>query len=165
MGWLLSLTGLQLDLVLLSSRSSSSISLSNSRRAADEIRVSEELKAINLANLLTKSWQIPATLRDLFEPSSADKSRVQVWIDSGLLAWEPELSHRIERAFASVPEIELVRDVQALPGGEAVKNDPTVINDLLRAFDEDGLDRRSYVTVIGGGAILDAVGYAASIAQ
>ena len=36
---------------------------------------------------------------------------------------------------------------------------------MLKVFHAAGLDRRSYVVVIGGGAVLDAVGFAAAIAH
>src|SRR6202022_3179540 len=36
---------------------------------------------------------------------------------------------------------------------------------MLKVFHAAGLDRRSYVVVVGGGAVLDAVGFAASIAH
>src|SRR3954451_5056175 len=36
---------------------------------------------------------------------------------------------------------------------------------MLKVFHAANLDRRSYVVVIGGGAVLDAVGFAASIAH
>ena len=51
------------------------------------------------------------------------------------------------------------------PGGEAVKNDIHILERMLKVFHAAGLDRRSYVVVIGGGAVLDAVGFAAAIAH
>ena len=36
---------------------------------------------------------------------------------------------------------------------------------MLQAFHDADLDRRSYVVVVGGGAVLDAVGFAAAIAH
>ncbi len=55
--------------------------------------------------------------------------------------------------------------VQLVPGGESVKNDVHIIERILRCFHHADLDRRSYVVVIGGGAVLDAVGFAAAIAH
>ena len=52
-----------------------------------------------------------------------------------------------------------------VPGGEAIKNDVRGLEEMLRAFNDDDLDRRSYVVVLGGGAVLDAVGFAAAIAH
>ena len=65
----------------------------------------------------------------------------------------------------SVSGVDLTRPIEVLPGGEEIKNSPEFVDRLLQAFDDDHLDRRSYVIVVGGGAVLDAVGYAAAIAH
>jgi 3-dehydroquinate synthase len=52
-----------------------------------------------------------------------------------------------------------------VPGGEPAKNDPELVNNILEAIEAHGIDRHSYVMAIGGGAVLDMVGYAASIAH
>ncbi len=52
-----------------------------------------------------------------------------------------------------------------VPGGEAVKNDVHILERMLKVLNEADMDRRSYVVVIGGGAVLDAVGFAAAIAH
>ena len=52
-----------------------------------------------------------------------------------------------------------------LPGGERVKNDPAHAVAVQQAVNETGLDRHSYLAVVGGGALLDAVGYAAATAH
>lgn len=109
-----------------------------------------------------KDWSV---LRELFETSAGLPSRVQVWVDRGLLDWDPTLERRITELFQSAPELELTSEVKPLVGGEAVKNDPAIIDGLLMAFDQDQLDRRSYIVAVGGGAILDAVGFAAAIAH
>jgi len=71
----------------------------------------------------------------------------------------------ITQQFSQTPGIELTSPVQQLAGGEIVKNEPEVVNRLLRTIDDDNLDRRSYVVVVGGGAVLDTVGYATAIAH
>ena len=52
-----------------------------------------------------------------------------------------------------------------LPGGEQVKNDPRHVVAVQQAVNETGLDRHSYIAAVGGGALLDAVGYAAATAH
>jgi 3-dehydroquinate synthase len=52
-----------------------------------------------------------------------------------------------------------------LVGGEAVKNTSTPVKKILTLINQYDLDRRSYIIVIGGGAILDAVGFAAATAH
>ena len=52
-----------------------------------------------------------------------------------------------------------------LPGGEAVKNDPAHAEAIRRAVNDTGLDRHSYLAVIGGGALLDVGGFGAATAH
>ncbi len=52
-----------------------------------------------------------------------------------------------------------------MPGGETVKNSTHYVEQLLSLINERNLDRRSYIVVIGGGAVLDAACYAAAIAH
>ena len=52
-----------------------------------------------------------------------------------------------------------------MPGGEEIKNEIHILERMLKVFNAANLDRRSYVVVVGGGAVLDAVGFAVSIAH
>lgn len=105
-------------------------------------------------------------IAELFEHSGSSPARAQVWIDEGLCTWDPTLAGKIEALLCgSNSGVELVSPIEKLPGGEAVKNDPAIVNHLLESFNRDNLDRRSYVLVVGGGAVLDTVGYAAAIAH
>ena len=52
-----------------------------------------------------------------------------------------------------------------LPGGERVKNDPAHVEAIRRAVNDTGLDRHSYLAIIGGGALLDVGGFAAATAH
>lgn len=113
-----------------------------------------------------------STVGELFAAGeeSRARARVQVWLDEGLEDAEiartgQGLSHRLVKAFNSLPGLEMTSLPECLPGGEQVKNDPAWIERLLSAFHRDNLDRRSYVVAVGGGAVLDAVGYAAAIAH
>ena len=49
-----------------------------------------------------------------------------------------------------------------MPGGEGCKNDPALLDELQRSLVAYGIDRHSYAIAIGGGAVLDLVGYAAA---
>jgi 3-dehydroquinate synthase len=55
--------------------------------------------------------------------------------------------------------------VVVVPGGEKVKNQPRHLKQILRAINEAGLCRHSYVVAVGGGALLDVAGYAAATAH
>jgi 3-dehydroquinate synthase len=55
--------------------------------------------------------------------------------------------------------------VAVLPGGEEVKADEHLVRDVWRRIDAAHLDRHSYLLAVGGGAFLDAVGFAAATAH
>lgn len=72
---------------------------------------------------------------------------------------------RLEQNIRSDSSTKLVSDIVWIDGGEASKNSLDQIKSLLQTINEENLDRRSYIIVIGGGAVLDAVGFAAAIAH
>jgi 3-dehydroquinate synthase len=59
----------------------------------------------------------------------------------------------------------LVGDVLLLPGGEACKNNPALVQAIHQVIDAHGICRHSYLIAIGGGALLDMAGYAAATAH
>jgi 3-dehydroquinate synthase len=90
--------------------------------------------------------------------------RCAVFVDDGVLTALPDLADRIS-AYASIhaKHLKIVGGVVPVPGGERCKNDPEMIARLIEKFSELAIDRHSFVIAIGGGAVLDAVGYAAAI--
>ena len=105
-------------------------------------------------------------LADLLEPSGNSPARVQFWIDQDVADANPELKSRIRRFIdAHSDRIWMPGNIQLVPAGEAVKNDIHVLERMLKCINAADLDRRSYIIVIGGGAVLDAVGFAAAIAH
>ncbi len=105
-------------------------------------------------------------LAELLAPSGDRLARVQFWLDETLAAARPDLLDKIgefqERHRSLVVP---TGNVQLVPGGEACKNDIHILERMLKVFHAADLDRRSYVAVIGGGAALDAVGFAGTIAH
>lgn len=101
----------------------------------------------------------------LLERGDQELARVQIWLDDGLVQWKPNLIDQIQQRFHSDCRVQLVSTIRTLPGGEVVKNNPAYVDGLLREFNDHNLDRRSYILVIGGGAVLDTVGYAAAVAH
>lgn len=88
---------------------------------------------------------------------------VFVVLDQGLADAQADLEERVVsyvQAQSSVLELRAAPEL--LPGGEACKHDPRLLEWLARRFVETKLDRHATVIVIGGGAVLDAAGYAAS---
>lgn len=86
-------------------------------------------------------------------------------IDEGVLALHPTLFADIRSYLSADETVTLVADPLIVPGGEAAKNDPTLVDQIIDAVSEYGIDRHSYLVGIGGGAVLDLVGYAAAIAH
>ena len=85
-------------------------------------------------------------------------------IDAGLVSSSPAVvTDLIE--YVQANQIKLTRPPMILTGGEECKKDQTIVNEVLTAIEEDRICRHSYVLVIGGGALLDAVGFATSIAH
>ena len=105
-------------------------------------------------------------LAKVLEPSGDRPSKVQFWVDEHVGNARPDLKTKL-RAFAHdhADRVELAGNIQVAPGGEAVKNDIHILERMLKVFHAANLDRRSYVVVVGGGAVLDAVGFAAAIAH
>ncbi len=105
-------------------------------------------------------------LLNLLEQSGTQPARVQFWVDEFVAQAQPALVEKLE-AFAAehAERVQLAGNVQIVPGGETIKNDIHILERMLKCFNAANLDRRSYVVVIGGGAVLDAVGFAAAIAH
>ena len=101
-------------------------------------------------------------LGELVHARSAHRPRLLPVFDQGLLDANPGLRIRAEHAFGAISPAEALEPI-TIPGGEACKTDPNVFDFLLAHMDRVRLCRHSYVVVVGGGAVLDVAGFAASI--
>lgn len=91
--------------------------------------------------------------------------RVLVVLDDHLVHCQPELKNTIQHYFENVEaEIDFRGQIE-LPGGEVVKNDRSHLKHIFEAIEQAKLCRHSYLIAIGGGAILDMVGFAAATAH
>lgn len=105
-------------------------------------------------------------LAELAEASAGGRARVAAFVDSGLVAAQPDYLERIQAYFdAHAGNLELVAPPQVLTGGEKAKQDRITLGQALEIISNAHLCRRSYVLVVGGGAVLDVVGLAASLAH
>lgn len=103
-----------------------------------------------------------ATLRDAVDAPA----RMLVVLDAGLLAAQPSIaSDALAYCRAHADSLELVAAPLVVPGGEAIKNDGGSVDAIRAAIDAHRIDRHAYVVAIGGGAVLDAAGYAAATAH
>jgi 3-dehydroquinate synthase len=89
--------------------------------------------------------------------------RVLVLVERAVAEAWPKLAAEIEGYFADLGFD--WRGVLVLEGGEAVKNDDELVQMVWKAVDREHIDRHSYVITIGGGAFLDASGYALATAH
>ncbi len=107
------------------------------------------------------------TVRDVLELNHTPrKPRVLVFIDDRVALANPQLAQQVQSyAAAHSDAFQLTAEPFILPGGEACKNDFRLVEQCWKAINEAGLDRHSYVFVIGGGAVLDLVCFAASTAH
>ena len=99
--------------------------------------------------------------RVLFDAMGSGSVPLIAFVDDGLLAHWPNLIEDIERWCRS--HVDLVTSVQTVPGGEGIKNDLDILDRFGRLARRFNLCRHSYVLIVGGGAVLDAVGFAASL--
>jgi len=107
-------------------------------------------------------------LRDLIAEESAldGRAKVLVLIDAGVLEGNPQLLERIENYFAKHADIaNLVAEPMVLPGGEACKNDWSLVDRIWQAIEYHQVCRHSYVVAVGGGAFLDLAGFGAATAH
>ncbi|MBI5214119.1 MAG: 3-dehydroquinate synthase [Ignavibacteriae bacterium] len=94
------------------------------------------------------------------------KRKVFVVIDDGVQKCFPTLHQEIKNYFSTFNgSIELCGEPLIIPGGEFSKNDNGLARQIIKAINDFGIDRHSYVIAIGGGAMLDLVGFAAAIAH
>lgn len=89
--------------------------------------------------------------------------RALVFIEKQVAAAWPDLESEVRHHFAQSP-VELTA-VHLLHGGEAVKADDAYVQETWKHIDAAHLDRHSYLLAIGGGAFLDAIGFAAATAH
>jgi 3-dehydroquinate synthase len=94
------------------------------------------------------------------------RHRILVVIDEHVARAQPRLPSAIRGYVeAHSQSLDLVSEPVLVPGGEAVKNDLAHPFNLLQVINDVGLDRQSCIVVIGGGAVLDMVSFAAAIAH
>ncbi len=94
-------------------------------------------------------------------PDEGGQRRAIVFIDSGVAASWPDTAARLTAALAR-PGMPSLAHVGVIPGGERCKTDLTAYDTVMAAINEHHIDRRSWVIGIGGGAVLDVVGFAAA---
>jgi len=88
--------------------------------------------------------------------------RAMVYVDSGAEAATPNLAASAA-AWCRKWDVALAAPPRVIAGGEAAKNDWNVTQEIIREMLAARMDRHGFVIIAGGGAVLDAVGFAASL--
>ncbi|MFM8818059.1 MAG: 3-dehydroquinate synthase [Phycisphaerales bacterium] len=121
--------------------------------------------------------QVPARhrvtfTRDVFDPVNpalaqalAGSARCIAFVDEGVAEAHPQLAVALARSLAAHPGMPELCGVERVPGGERAKAGMEVPDRVVRATVDHRIDRQSCIMAIGGGAVLDAVGFGAAIAH
>jgi 3-dehydroquinate synthase len=105
-------------------------------------------------------------LVDTLRAAGRGPYRVLVVVDEGALEGNTQLLEQIDAYFHQHREtLSLVRSALVFSGGEAGKNGSQAYKMVQAAIHQAGICRQSFVIAIGGGALLDLVGYAAGTAH
>ncbi|WP_194972384.1 3-dehydroquinate synthase [Aquiflexum lacus] len=94
------------------------------------------------------------------------KAKAFFVVDSGVTNAFPNLLNDI-RKYADAYQNKFILSAEPLivEGGEISKNDEATFKKIVDATSIFGIDRHSYIVGIGGGAVLDMVGFAAAISH
>ena len=107
-----------------------------------------------------------ATLSDFFKGKTSEALRKVFFVaDQGVVDTHPDLLNDIKAYFAQHQDVQLIPEILIVPGGEAAKNDVQLFDKIVEAVNVHRIDRHSYIAAIGGGAVLDLVGYAAAVSH
>jgi len=123
-----------------------------------ELRVFFTEHAFDAANLV------------LQQAMSSDKpghaKKVLLILDESLAQARPEIARQIENYFAAHQDtLKLVGPPLIIEGGERTKNSDFHVAEIHSQIDRRHIDRHSCVVAVGGGALLDMVGFAAATAH
>ncbi len=108
-----------------------------------------------------------STLADVLTPREPGESvRALVFWDGGLERAFPGIGEKISHWFAAQSErVRLAAAPISIPGGEPIKNDFHQLERVWSGIEAAGMCRHSYVIAVGGGALLDLVGFGAATAH
>ncbi|WP_350281872.1 3-dehydroquinate synthase [Nitrosomonas sp.] len=88
---------------------------------------------------------------------------VSVFVDQGVVESHQGLIDKILHYFeVHGTKLKLLGNPFLVPGGEVCKTDINVLERIYHKLYDDRVDRHTFVLAIGGGAMLDAVGYVAA---
>jgi 3-dehydroquinate synthase len=105
-------------------------------------------------------------LSDVLKTSGKKRNRVLIVIDADVIAANPGLLEKIEKYGQRHRELlEFVDSPLIIRGGEICKKEALEIEKIHALTDKCHLCRHSFILAVGGGAVLDVVGFAAATAH
>lgn len=108
----------------------------------------------------------PLLAQAIASEGDAEPKKVIAVVDGGLLRFHRGLLGKLAAYSEHYGDIlTLMLEPMIVLGGEAAKNEPMLLEQIHKLIDSAGLCRHSYILAIGGGAMLDMVGYAAATAH
>lgn len=103
-------------------------------------------------------------LATVLKNGSKIRKKALVYIDSGVAESFPGIIKTIKKYFdANKKIIQLVGSPVIVPGGENAKNGWNSVREVMTDAGNRHMDRQSYVIAVGGGSVLDMVGFGASL--
>lgn len=112
------------------------------------------------------SRQNPLLADVLSQRGPPRRAKALLVVDEGVVRALPRVAEEMASYFSGASGASvLVAPPILAPGGEAVKNSRDLVEQLYREIERHGIDRHSYLIAIGGGALLDAAGFAAATAH
>jgi len=125
------------------------------------INVPFEYPVIFTRRLFAGDNPLPAAVMDRL--GEKRRHRAAAYVDSEVARAHPGFLEQMKEYFHARPnELELTPPT-IVPGGESVKTGWQVVREVMWTIGSLHLDRQSFVIAVGGGAVLDMVGFAASI--
>lgn len=105
-------------------------------------------------------------VRNVIARAGSHRHKLFPVIDEQVLASQADLLQQLQ-SYAQMHSdiIELILPPLIVRSGEICKTDPLEVEQFYRITQERNIDRHSFVLVIGGGSVIDAIGYAAATAH
>ena len=107
----------------------------------------------------------PLFRRFLENQQSGVPKKLLFVVDKGVAACHPQLQQDIRNYFNGEKSFLPVDDFLVIQGGEQAKANEALFYSIVNAVNQYGIDRHSYIVGIGGGSVLDLVGYAAAVSH
>jgi 3-dehydroquinate synthase len=105
-------------------------------------------------------------LHEVITAGDLAPARLLVVVDRGVHRGRPGVIAAVERYCDQHAEfLDLACPPLVIEGGEATKNSRDYVGAIHEVISDAGLCHRSYVVIVGGGAVMDMAGYAAATAH